>query len=117
MDPPSCRIFHDSGQHIAAGSAICILPFPQTSFDPLDNTQCGVVSSTHFWILKPLDPQATAESSVVHVQNFDFRFDPGMPWVLKNVNLTCPRGSRTLLIGASNRAMPIISSSLNKHPT
>ena len=43
--------------------------------------------------------QETAENAVVHVQNFDFRFDPGMPWVLRDVNLTCSKGSRTLLIG------------------
>ena len=50
--------------------------------------------------------QETAENAVVHVQNFDFRFDPGMPWVLKDVNLTCSKGSRTLLIGDDSNCTP-----------
>eukprot|EP00285_Hemiselmis_virescens_P008879 CAMPEP_0173392088 /NCGR_PEP_ID=MMETSP1356-20130122/18752_1 /TAXON_ID=77927 ORGANISM="Hemiselmis virescens, Strain PCC157" /NCGR_SAMPLE_ID=MMETSP1356 /ASSEMBLY_ACC=CAM_ASM_000847 /LENGTH=382 /DNA_ID=CAMNT_0014349807 /DNA_START=29 /DNA_END=1177 /DNA_ORIENTATION=- len=45
--------------------------------------------------------EGTTEEAVVHVQDFDFRFDPGMPWVLKNIDLCCKKGSRTLLLGAN----------------
>jgi len=43
----------------------------------------------------------TAEEAVVHVQDFDFRFDPCMPWVLRDVEFQCRKGSRTLLLGAN----------------
>uniref|UniRef100_A0A6U4NJT0 ABC transporter domain-containing protein n=1 Tax=Hemiselmis andersenii TaxID=464988 RepID=A0A6U4NJT0_HEMAN len=43
----------------------------------------------------------TSEEAVVHVQDFDFRFDPSMPWVLRDIEFQCRKGSRTLLLGAN----------------
>ena len=39
--------------------------------------------------------------AVVQVRNLDFRFDSRLPFVLRDVSMDVPRGSRTLLIGAN----------------
>jgi len=39
--------------------------------------------------------------NVVQVSNLDFRFDSTLPFVLRDVTMNIPRGSRTLLIGAN----------------